>query len=176
MVSDQRVFGESVSGTMEGWRSMVRRAPRRAPKAVPGTIRLDPGLSGAARGRLAAYVAETAARAATAGPSAALTVSCVRAIGEKLAATADGPVTIAAGRHLGPREALVVRRVLWSATDRARSGLAGTDPEVRDGMAALLAQWETAIGFDPVPSWTGPRMWGEPPADPAQAMFSEPSP
>ncbi len=59
----------------------------------------------------------------------------------------------------------MVRLVLWTAADRARSGLAETGIIVRDGIERLLAEWERGIGYDSDPSWKGPRnAWGEPPA------------
>ena len=138
-------------------------------------ITLDPGLDGADRRALAAYMHEVAARTKTnRGPLAVLLASLVHAIGAKLEATATGPVEVNV-RPLSRDQRGVTRRILWTAADRARDGRAGVSGPVREATAMLLDQWERQTGYDAAASWSGPRnMWNEAPepARRAGAMFA----
>lgn len=156
-------FQEQMSAGMAAWRA-VQAGPKTEAGPMADKITLDCGLDGDGRQALGAYMRVVAARTATQGsPEAKLIASCVSAIGDKLAA-APGRVEIKVSR-LDAEQRMRVRRVLWTAADRARSGLAETGVIVRDGAERLLAEWEAGIGYDADASWKGPRnAWGEPPA------------
>lgn len=155
------VFGDAMRAQREAWTSITGGPPARQTSAAR-QVTLDPGVDGDGRTALAAYLDETAARTATAGGQLAdLIASCVRAIGSKISA-GPGPVTVKVSA-LDAGQQMIVRRVLWSAADRARSGLADTGMAVRDAMERLTEQWGRQIGYDPRPGWTGPRnRWHEP--------------
>ncbi len=129
---------------------------------MANTITLECGLDGADRKAIADYLHETASRTATVHtPLGELVGSLIDAIAGKITA-APGAVTVKVAR-LDADERMMVRRVLWSATDRARSGLTDTSGPVRDGMERLTGQWGDQIGYDARPAWTGPRnKWNEP--------------
>ncbi len=155
------VFGEAMRQQREAWQA-ITQGPAARETAAARQVTLDPGLDGPDRTALAAYLDETAARTASAGgPVADLIASCVRAIGSKISAE-PGAVTVKVTR-LDAGQQMLVRRVLWSSADRARSGLADAGLAVRDGMERLTEQWGHAIGYDPKPGWSGPRnRWQEP--------------
>jgi len=156
-------FGRAMTESAAAWRSMVSGPPAQEAGPLKREITLDPGaLDCDGRAQLAAYLHEAAGRTNTAGgPVAELIASCVDAIGDKTAA-GTGPITVKV-TALGAEEQMMVRRVLWSAADRARSGTADTSSAVRDGMERLTEQWGRAIGYDAKPGWTGPRnRWAEP--------------
>ena len=124
------------------------------------TFTFDPDMPVRDRRALAVFLEETSSRALAGGRDRDdLSAAFVRALAVRLDAT-GGPVSIRIGQLDEERRA-VVRRVLYTAAERARSGEASRP--VSDAVAAILAAWERAIKYDPRIGWDGPRnLWNEP--------------
>jgi hypothetical protein len=157
-----------MSASSAAWQSLMKGPITQEAGPMKNEFTLDPGLdSPVDRRALGAYLQVTAERTKGQGSATAeLVASCVDALGRKIADSASGPVTMKTGR-LSAAERMVVRRVLWSANDRAQSGLADASLATKQGMAAVLGGWESNIGYDPEPSWAGRRnQWNEPDTSP----------
>lgn len=121
------------------------------------TFTIDPGLPGKERQQLAAFLEETATRAASGNNPKALPIAFIRVLADRV--TAAGPVTIKVGQ-MAQEERFTARRILHVAARRAKEE---TSLPVAGAVDALLAAWEQLIGYDPKVRYEGPRnLWGEP--------------
>jgi hypothetical protein len=121
------------------------------------TFTYDPQLPRVERHELAAALATAALMAGSANPGH-IAVSFLRTFAARVE-DGDGPVTMKLGL-LDTDGALIVRRVLYSAAERAKSG-GGLG--LAETVGRVLAAWETCIRYDAQPTYSGPRNpWGEP--------------
>jgi hypothetical protein len=126
---------------------------------VAASFTFEDGVSGKDRRDLAAFLDETASRALSGGGDPDdLAAAFLRVLAKRL--DDPGPVTIKLGQ-LDEAKRLVVRRLLYSARERAAAG--DGSRIVAGALLALLTAWESCIGYDPQQWYEGPRnLWGEP--------------
>lgn len=126
---------------------------------VATSFTFEDGIGGKDRRELGEFLDETASRALSGGGDPDdLAAAFIRVLGARL--DDPGPVTIRIGQ-LDDAKRLVVRRLLYSARERAAGGDASRI--VAGALLALLGAWETTIGYDPQQWYEGPRnIWGEP--------------
>lgn len=127
---------------------------------VSNSFTFEDGVGGKDRRDLADFLRETAARALSGGGDPDdLAAAFLRVLGTRID-TNPGPVSIRIGQ-LDQDKRLVVRRLIYSARERAAAGEGSR--MVAGALLALLGAWEQTIGYDPKPRYDGPRnLWGEP--------------